>query len=251
MVIRSHKGFNGTKARASRVAWAKTRGKMHRGFSVAQRRGDSMANARTGGFTGIETKFIDYTYGPTAIATAQAGAEADPTTADCISAIAQGDGESNRDGRKAVLKSLHVRGNVTYSPIDDGTTIGDSAIVRVIIVQDTQTNAVQENAEDVILPATNVEHAFRNLQFSKRFRILKDFKFMLNIVAAAAGTATTVDSAGVSRNFAFDRDVNIPVIHKATTAVVGAITDNSVHVIAFASRAGLLMSYESRVRFVG
>ncbi len=209
-------------------------------------------NARTGGFLGIEKKFIDYTYGPTAIVTTNTSAEADPgSSVDCISAVAQGDGESNRDGRKMVIKNIHLRGNVEFAAIDDAGSIAGPAIVRVAVIWDTQTNAGQENSEDVFLAATNVEHAYRNLQFSKRFRVLMDRSFTLNLTAAAAGTAITVDSGGVARTFTMDKTVNIPVEHKATTAVVGSVVDNSIHVIAFASRSGVNLSYQSRVRFVG
>ncbi len=204
--------------------------------------------ARTGGFLGIETKFIDYTYASAFVAT-MTGAEADPTTADSLSAIAQGDGESNRDGRKCTLISLHMRGHVQLDPVT-GSSASSPKIMRVIVVWDTQTNGTQLNSEDVILAATHVEHGFRNLQFSKRFRILKDATFTLNPLAGA-GDGTADDFAAVNRSFKWNFKLGIPVIHKGTTAVVANITDNSLHVIAFASDINCALRYESRIRFVG
>lgn len=211
-------------------------------------------NMRTGGYLGIETKFIDYTYSdvPTATIT---DAEADPpaqgaqTAPGCISAIAQGDGESNRDGRKVVLKSLHIRGAVILIASADAT-LNDGRTIRVIVVVDTQTNGVQLNAENVILAATHVEHGFRNLQFSKRFRILKDHTFEINALAGA-GTGAANDSPATVKKFMWNFPLNIPVNHTGTTAVVASIADNSIHVIAFASGDGVTLAYESRVRFVG
>lgn len=214
----------------------------------------AVLNARTGGFLGIETKFIDYTFSAGVVATLT-GAEMDPpgagaqTTPGSISAIAQGDGESNRDGRKCTLTSLHIKGDLRIGPAA-GATLQSASIVRVAVVWDTQTNAKQLNAEDVFLAATHIEHSFRNLQFSKRFKILKDATFVLNTLAGA-GDGAANDSADVIKNFKWNFKLNIPVIHKSTTAVVASITDNSLHVIAFSNNTAATLSYESRIRFVG
>lgn len=213
-------------------------------------RGPPGGGFRTGGFLGIETKFIDYTFGKTAFSATVAGGEMDPASSvDCVSAIAQGDGESNRDGRKCVLKSLHLRGNVNISE-SSGSSFQAPSIMRVIVVWDTQTNGAQLNAEDVMLPATHVEHSFRNLQFSKRFRILMDHTFTVN-PTAGAGDGTANDFGAVERSFKWNFNFNIPVIHNGTTAVVAAITDNSLHIIGFANNVGCNLSYTSRIRFVG
>jgi len=211
---------------------------------------------RTGGFLGIETKFIDYTY-EEAIVNTVTGAEADPpgpgaqTAPGCISAIAQGDGESNRDGRKCTLTSIHLRGSVILDPRSDTSTSVGGTTVRVLVVQDTQTNGAQLNSEDVILAATNVEHSFRNLQFTKRFKILKDQTFAMKY-PSASGTSVTNDVNGDIKNFKWNFKVNIPVIHKANTAVIASITDNSIHVIAFCSQNGVAtLNYNARCRFVG
>lgn len=208
------------------------------------------AGIRTGGFLGIETKFIDYTLAKTAFSATVAGGELDPTSSvDCISAIAQGDGESNRDGRKCTLISLHIRGNVNISA-SSGSTAQAPSIMRVIVVWDTQTNGAQLNAEDVMLPAAHVEHSFRNLQFSKRFRILKDQTFTV-VPVAGAGDGAVNDFSEVERSFKWNFKFKIPVIHNGTSAVVATITDNSIHIIGFANNVSCNLSYQTRVRFVG
>ncbi len=207
-------------------------------------------NYRTGGFTGIELKFIDYTYNAGIVA-ANAGAEANPSGIGCINATATGDGESNRDGRRNVIKSIHLRGDVGMDAIDDATALNVARIIRVVVYHDKQSNGVEPNSEDIMLAATNVEHAFRNLQFTKRFSILHDQTFVLNLQAAAAGTATTVDSAGMNQSFTVNKRVNIGVDHDGATAVVGSITDSAIGVIAFANFTGATLAYQSRVRFVG
>ncbi len=209
-------------------------------------------NARTAGFLGIETKFIDYTYSDN-IPAAIAGAEADTpgvgaqTAPGSISAIAQGDSESNRDGRKCTLVGLNLKGQIVRSA---QATVGTGISVRVCVVWDTQTNGVQLNSEDVFKNPTEKVLAFRNLQFSKRFRVLKDQTFDMN-VPASAGNGTAQEAAASVRTFKWNFPLAIDVIHKGTTAVVANITDNSLHILAWASATGCILKYESRIRFRG
>ncbi len=246
---RSYKRHYGKNGRSRYMAAQVALREMRAATGIQRYYTKRVRNGRTGGFLGIETKFKDSTYPPTAIAVTITGAEADPATLDSLSAIAQGDGETQRDGRKCTLTSLHMRGQVTLS-LTAGSALTASREARVVVVWDTQTNGAQLNAEDVILAATNVEHGFRNLQFTKRFKILKDQNWTLNPLAAA-GDGAANDTAAVSRDFKWNFPLKIPVIHNGTTAVVANITDNSLHVIAFASGTGVTLQYESRVRFVG
>ncbi len=216
--------------------------------AAARKRARYGGGARTGGFLGIESKFIDSTRNGAVVAS-QTGAEADPATVNCLNAIAQGDGESNRDGRKCTLTSLHLRGLVTLDGTET-TTLAQGRKVRVIVVHDTQTNGAQLNSEDVYLTATNVGDAYRNLQFVKRFKILKDATFDMN-PQAGAGNGTANDSPGIIKSFKWNFKFKIPVVHNGTTANVSTITDSSLHVIAFANSTGTTLAYESRIRFVG
>ncbi len=212
----------------------------------------SYLNKRTGGFLGIESKFIDSTY-TDAIVTSIAGAEADPpgagaqTSPGSISGIAQGDGESNRDGRKCTLTSVHVRGSVTR---DSASAMTNAAVIRVVLVQDTQTNGVQLSAENVFVDSGNVEHQWRNLQFSKRFKVLKDQTFIVQ-PPAAGGNGTSNDAGAGIRTFKWNIPVNIPVIHNGTTVAITNVTDNSLHMLAWSSDTLTTLKYQSRVRFVG
>lgn len=210
-------------------------------------------NARTGGFLGLESKFLDNTFSGALSATV-AGGEMDPnaagaqTTPGCISGIAIGTGESERDGRKAFLTSVHVRGDVS---IPAATALTAGSINRVALVWDTQTNGAQLNAEDVFLAASNVEHSFRNLQFTKRFKVLKDQTFTLN-PTLGAGDGTANDTGGYTQPFNWNVNVAIPVIFSGTTNSITSISDNSLHMVGFTSAGGTVnLRYESRVRFTG
>ncbi len=208
-------------------------------------------NARTGGYLGIETKFTDFGLAETTVLTTVTGSEMDPVAPTlCLNAMVQGDGETQRDGRRALITSLHLRGTVELLATDDNGVITRGSIVRVVVLQDMQTNGAQFNAEDVFSTFGTASHAFRNLEFTKRFKILKDAVFVLNPASAAAGTAVTVDTGPVKRYFAWNfNKLNMPVNHNGTTAQVSTITDNSLHIMAFCDAGLVKLSYNSRSRF--
>lgn len=213
-------------------------------------------NARTGGFQGMELKFVDYESASNAVVATAEGAEVDPATADSISAIAQGDGESQRDGRRCVLKHVQLQGQVQLDATNDAATAPNGGVVRVALVWDKQTNGAQLNSEDVYNATTSAAvdaYGFRNLQYSQRFQVLGVQYIDLNPMSAS-GTAASNDSGQITKFFSIRKRINIPVQFTGTTAVVASIADNSLHVIATKSdnsSTGMTLRYVSRVRFVG
>lgn len=204
---------------------------------------------------GVEKKFIDYEYDAVIVETV-AGSEADPATALSLTATAQGDGESNRDGRQVRLLSCHLRGEVQFDPLDQATP-GLAQCVRILVVLDKQTNGAQFNAEDVLADPANADldvHAFRNLQYTQRFRVLKDFTVRQPAFTAVWDSDSTL-KAGAQVPFKCNIDLgNMPVTYTGTSAAIASIADNSIHVLAIASTTSTgsaTLKYISRVRFVG
>ncbi len=233
--------------RGKRYIMLARRARQTRMVDVVQSYHRRVQNARTGGFLGIESKFIDSTFDNGIVATVTS-AEADPAGGS-LAAIAQGDGESNRDGRKCTLTSLHMKGQVQLNSTS-GASSQQPGVARVIVVWDTQTNGAALSSENVMTDPTHKEFAFRNLQFFKRFKILKDQTFTIN-PAAGAGDGGVNDFGAIMQNFNWNFRFRIPVIHNGTTAAITTITDNSLHVIAFASSTLMTLRYEARTRFVG
>ncbi len=202
-----------------------------------------------------ELKFADTNFAPENVPNTIAGSEADPpgvgaqTTPGQLSGVAQGDGESQRDGRKIVLKSLHIRGAVSNQSFA-GSTLQGTALVRVAIILDTQTNGAQLSAEDVFLSTANVEFSFRNLRFINRFKILKQRLFIVE-PKSAAGDGTANDVAAAKTTFNWFLRLNIPVMYDGTTANIASVVDNSLHVICFSDSTFNDIKYASRIRFVG
>ena len=230
----------------------------YQGFKdFATRAPTNMRNIRIGGFLGIENKFVDYEVTSTALTTGPASGEKDPTTVNCLNAVEQGDGESQRDGRRYKMNSLHIRGDFQLSPLD-GAGAQTPVVVRLAIVMDTQTNGAQMNAEDCFKTTTTAAQgvfAFRNLQFTGRFIVLYDKSYTIN-ATAGAGNGTTNDFSKVIKQFKIN--MKIPekyaiVDTNGTTANVSVITDNSIHLLAWVDNTGVTTNirYESRLRFVG
>ena len=65
----------------------------------------------------IEIKFVDYILSATAFTDVWASGEMDPTE-NSISGIAQGDGDSERDGRVSTLLSWHLKGFIEITRVE-------------------------------------------------------------------------------------------------------------------------------------
>jgi len=247
-------------AAASVIQRAFRRSLLRKRLSALASRGRAQRalNMRTGGFLGLELKFVDYGYAAALVApTDAAGGEADPATALALNAIAQGDGQNQRDGRKATIKSCYVSGQVTFSGNADEADAGSAPIVYIALVQDTQTNGAQLNSEDVFTnPAANALTAaspFRDLQYSKRFRVLDSCVIDNFETIAFPDGANTGSINASSKSFKLSWKGTMQTIYVGTTAEVSAIGDNSIHVIAYCSSTTFAPSliYNSRVRFMG
>ncbi len=214
---------------------------------------------RTGGFTGIELKFLDLGLISAAIAspTDAAGGEDDPT-GDTLNAIAQGDGESNRDGRRCVLKSVYVTGVVTNGFDANSADMDSGHNIFIALVLDTQTNGAQLNSEDVFTnpgaDASSCTNVLRNLQFTSRFRVLDSTVVIPPLRPSGTDGTNTVSIAGYTIPWKLSSNLDLPVNHTGTTANVSTIQDNSLHIISYIApnnTTGAVLTYNSRVRFVG
>lgn len=211
-------------------------------------------NRRTGGYIGVEKKFFDTELDDTAFTAAWTALE--PATTN-LTAIAQGDGESSRDGREYAIDSIHIRGYVTRDLQESQTAPASDILVRVCLVWDTQTNGAQLTATQVMDGSqTQDVFAFRNLQYTKRFRVLKDLTIKLNVAPAVVneGAANLFASGYIIRPFKINKVFKNPirVIMSGTAADIANVTDNSLHIIGVSTNAtATSLHYQCRVRFRG
>ncbi len=228
-----------------------------RRFTAPRRR--RRRNPRIGGFLGIELKFYDSSLAASAItAPADAtGGEHDPSATVLFNTVVQGDGESQRDGRQIVMKSLGIRGHIGVAAQTNQTATDVSPTIFIAVVLDTQTNGATISSENVYTnKAESGSHAaspFRNLQFTKRFRILKS-KLLTLKQPTLVWDGTNVEQGGFNTPFTMFVDLgNMAVNYSGTTETVANITDNSLHLIAYTSSTAVAptMNYNARLRFVG
>lgn len=219
-----------------------------------------VANPRIGGYLGIEKKFLDSSASLTvASPTDCTGAEADPTTLNCLNGISQGDGESNRDGKNYIIKGITFDGVVYRNQLAGQANINAtvSTFTTVAIVLDTQTNGAQLNSEDVYTnpsaAANGNSDLLRNLQYSKRFKVLKKWVCVDPMGPMFTHNGATYDIGGTAHNISFYADnLDIKVSCTGTGNTVSSIVDNSLHVVAFTSGVNLVtLRYNARIRFVG
>jgi len=217
------------------------------------------SNVRTGGLLNVEKKFYDTGIAFTNLVanTDCTGAEFDPGTVNTVSAPAQGDGASNRDGKKIVCKSLELNGTVTFGSQTNQTVPDINPCVYVAVVLDTQSNGAQLNSEDVYTnpstDASGLSGVLRNLSFGSRFRVLKSRVFDFP-PSPLSWDGTNLEQQGSAKTFRWHiplKDLVINFTSGSTAAGISAVQDNSIHVIAFSTIATSQLCYNSRLRFVG
>lgn len=221
-------------------------------------------NGRTGGYVGLEKKFFDSERSiAIPVSTDASGCEADPTTLLCLNCPAQGDGESERDGRQISMSSIQVKGMVSIAAQSDQTAGDVIPDVMIALVLDKQTNGSQLNSEDVYENpsgfSTLASQPFRNLENSQRFRVLKTVHVTSTELAGAIQPVydgTNIEQQGANVPFSMYvnlKGMKVNFISGQTSSTISAIADNSIHVIAYASNvsASPTLLYNARLRFVG
>lgn len=210
---------------------------------------------------GIETKFLDTSLGSTALTapTDATGGEFDPSATSMIMTPAQGDGPSNREGKRITVKSIYVRGMIDVAPQINQAAVDPATSIFIALVQDKQTNTAQLNSEDVYTnPAasgTLAVRPLRNLLFGERFKVLATEQFTLHC-PPVSWDGTNIEQGGVQRPFEFYKDLNMVVNFNQvtpTTQTIASVIDNSLHIIAYCSNTSLAPTilYNARCRFLG
>lgn len=167
-----------------------------------------------------------------------------PATGGQLALIPQGDTESTRDGRKAVIESVQIRGICAFTP---GAAATATAVTHLYLVLDTQCNGAAAAVTDVFT-STNLGTAMLNLNNSGRFRILKHWVQTWN---PPAGVSTAYNTT--AKQVEFYKKCNIDMDWSSTTGALTEIRSNNLFLIAGANAADDLVSFSGtcRLRFRG
>lgn len=156
--------------------------------------------------------------------------------------IPQGDTQSTRDGRQAVIKSVHFRGIIA------GTSTSLQSVVNFWVVQDKQANGAAAAVADVFTSTVGIS-AMHNLNNNKRFKILHK-----GVVAPqTVGAAQTATGQNWAWPIEFFIPCNILMDWDSTTGAITEIRSNNIFLIAGQSVSDdeLTMSGTARLRFIG
>ncbi len=188
-----------------------------------------------------EKKFWDVSVNDASIS--QAG-----TVVDSLNELVQGTSESQRIGRKATIKNVHCRYNLSLNEQDAVATPASGDTVRFIVFLDKQCNGATAATTD-ILESDNYQ-SYRNLANIGRFDILYDKMHVLKFLTLASDGAGVVSSANVEMNSSVNLKCNIPVEFNGTTGVIAEIRSNNIGFLII-SRVGNLVVLDShwRLRF--
>lgn len=211
-----------------------------------------------------DTKYFDTNRdaGITACTTVwAAGTIADPTTKNTLLSPIKGTGISDRIGREVHVLGIKLRGTLRIPPQITQNAADGSTTIRVMLVQDKQTNAAQMTSAALMADGANAATtvlSFQSLDNFGRFQVLKDKIIQigdLNLANDAAATGNIVQQ-GASRQFKmfYKFKKPIPVRFNGTNGgTVADIVDNSFHVIAGCSDAAYVpsLTYSCRVSYKG
>lgn len=246
-------------SRSSRFQQTSRRSQLQRKRIMAERRIPRTISL------GIENKFLDT--GASALAmvapTDCTGGELQPEfgCTGCLSAPAQGDGESERDGRKIVVTSCFVSGCVGYALSGDNNDVLMTPTIFVALVMDTQTNATTVNSEDVFSNPNDTSlvntYPLRNMSNTSRFRVLarKVIGPSFSLANTDGTNTTSVDANDKAFTLSWKGQMVVNFNNTGTTADVSRVVNNSLHLVAFATAVTNVvvpnMNYNCRIRFKG
>lgn len=213
------------------------------------------SNYRTGGYVGLENKFNDSSIAGTVMPISWT--LFNPVASNSLTAVPQGDGPSDRDGRVYHINSFHIKGQLASTTLTGQPTPCADLRGRIIIGWDTQTNEAGPLTAEVIDFASGgaPNDFYRELSHSKRFRILYDKSFIIrrsnsSTVLAGPLFACATTRADWSYNHHFKKPIK--VICSGTTKSVNSISDNNFFLMAVTNiTPDLLISYTCRTRFSG
>lgn len=190
-----------------------------------------------------ELKFLDTTVGLTNCAAAGV------ILSSSLNVVAEGNGESERVGRKITISSLHIKGRWANTENTASNTTDNR--VRILVYCDKQTNGAAATVLGV-LETANVD-SFRNLSDASRFRVLYDKTSLIRnqyVAQTAAGTFTTCIEL---RSWVLNLKLNLPIEYDSsvTTGAIGSQRTNNIGVLILCDiDAGVpQVGFTARIRY--
>lgn len=174
----------------------------------------------------------------------------------CLCAPTVGAALNQRVGRKIVIHKVKVHGTISVAQQAGQAASDASTKIRIVLVQDCQTNAAQMTGaqlfNDATAAATTI-NTFQNPNNFGRFRVWKDKMITLSNLNMTGNPSTPdVIQASIRRDFKLTVNFKTPIeVHFNATngGTVADIVDNSFHIVCGAETIAYapVINYYSRV----
>lgn len=156
-----------------------------------------------------------------------------------VNLVAQGTGESQRIGRKLVIKSIDWKYTVS---LPGGGAAADT--VRIIIFVDKQCNGSAATVAEIL--ASTDYQSFNNLSNKGRFLTLCDKTFTLNRNAGQLSSSYPE----VRMDGTWHKTLNLPIEFDSTTGAITEIRSNNIGVLQIDATSQAKLDSVVRIRYV-
>lgn len=161
-----------------------------------------------------------------------------------VNGITAGDDYNNRDGRRVVMDTLHLRGDFFYASATDAHAADH---IRLLVIYDKQANSTVMTQSDLFTGASG--DTFVNYNNLARFEVLWDQDWTLPQIPA--GTTSMILFPKINKKIRVRRGVQ----YSGTSGTIGSIATGALYVVAIGSQnSGLnntVLSLSTRLTFHG
>lgn len=220
------------------------------------RYGYSTVPRTRGAYSKGEMKYFDTNRSLVAVAASPTwtSVSVNPATINTLFCPTVGSAINQRIGREVKVSKIKIRGCFEVAP-QQNQLIGDyPSVIRLVLVQDTQTNATQMTGTQLMSSGSTTldgVNAFQNLDNFGRFRVLKDKHITLQNPNTAYD-GTNLEQQGLIRYFKITHVFKKPIsvrFNATNGGDIADIVDHSFHLLSNASSTSLdpKITYNCRV----
>ncbi len=225
----------GSKKLYTKKAYGTKRQRRYTASGAPPRKRFKRGTDRVGGYygryntTGGELKWVDADLD---VAALTAAAQFIPSTG-ILNTIAQGTGESQRVGRKCVIKKIQLKYNLNLFA---GISQANHDDVRVILYLDKQANGAIGTVATIL--QTDNFQSFRNMENVGRYVVLMDRLHIMNH-SAAGGNGTAIETCTKTTNHSFYKDCNIPIEYSGANGTIDEVRSNNLGLMVLTATGGV------------
>lgn len=182
-------------------------------------------NPRSGGFLGVDLKFVDKSILTPATINTDLSLPVGNATWGALNGIAQGDSQFQRIGNKVIVTSIQFNGFITW--IEHASFAEQFQSVRFWCGVDHQNNKANPNAAEILDTTTDIM-SWRQLDTTHRFTPIKTMTINRNFNATAVLPGPDYHSPASRTRVTFFKKLAVVTQYSGTGDTIGAIVNNAI-----------------------